>query len=166
MQKYLNAFSKSDYSFRKPNRRFFPEYHLPSLYGNKLMNLTIAVDTSGSVSDEDFHVFVSEVASILRMMKPDEITLLQFDTGIKSIDKIKDIKDLMKCKFTGRGGTQIAPVLEWANANKPQLLLVFSDGEFNFYGSTTKSETLWIIHNDTQGSFKPTFGKTIHYSTT
>jgi len=162
LQKYLSAFCKSDYSFRKPNRRFFPKYHLPSLHGEKLMNLTVAVDTSGSVSDHDFHVFVTEVAAIFRMMKPEEITLLQFDTAIKSVDKIKGIPDLMRCKFTGRGGTQINPVLEWANENKPQLLLVFSDGEFRFYDTVTKSQTLWIIHNDP--SWKAPFGTAIHYT--
>lgn len=162
LQKYINSFAKNDYSFKKPNRRFFPKYHMPSLHGEKLMNLAIAVDTSGSVSDHDFQVFVSEIGSILRMMKPEEITLVQFDTQIKSIDKIKDIPDLMRCKFTGRGGTQINPVLEWANEKKPQLLLVFSDGEFRFYNTTTKSQTLWVIHNN--GRFTPPFGKTIHYT--
>lgn len=162
LQKYLNAFAKNDYSFKKPNRRFFPTFHMPSLHGEKLMNLSIAVDTSGSVSDHDFLVFVTEVASILRMMKPEEITLVQFDTQIKSVDKIKSINDLMRCKFTGRGGTQITPVLDWANETKPQLLMVFSDGEFRFHATKAKCETLWLIHNNPR--FAPPFGKTIHYS--
>jgi predicted metal-dependent peptidase len=161
LRKYINTFTKNDYSFRKPNRRFFPQYHLPSLAGEKLMNLAIAVDTSGSVSDHNFHVFVSEVAAIFRMMKPEEITLVQFDTEIKSVDKLKDLNDLSRCKFTGRGGTLIGPVLEWANNTKPQLLLVFSDGGFNFYDTQTKSETLWVIHNNPKWS--PPWGKTIHY---
>lgn len=162
LQKYLNAFCKNDYSFRKPNRRFFPKYHLPSLYGEKLMNLSVAVDTSGSVSDHDFKVFVSEVGSIFRMMTPEVVTLVQFDTDIKSVDTIKSIADLMRCKFTGRGGTEINPVLEWANEKKPQLLLIFSDGGFRFHGTQTKSETLWIIHNNP--SWVAPFGTVIHYA--
>lgn len=163
LQKYLQTFAKNDYSFRKPNRRFFPQHHMPSLHGEKLMDLAIAVDTSGSVSDADFHAFVTEVSSILRMMKPEKITLVQFDTGIKSVDELKNVADLMRCKFTGRGGTAIGPVMQWANEKKPQLLLVFSDGEFRFYDDNrTKSETLWIIHNDP--NWKAPFGKTIHYS--
>lgn len=161
LQKYLNTFQKNDYTFRKPNRRFFPRYHLPSLYGEKLGSFAVAVDTSGSVSDADFKVFVSELAGILRMMKPEEISLVQFDTNIKSVDKIKSIKDLMKCKFTGRGGTQINPVLEWANKNKPQLILIFSDGGFRFYETSTKTETLWLIHNNPK--WEAPFGKVIHY---
>lgn len=162
LQKYLTQFTKNDYSFKKPNRRFFPKFHLPSLYGEKLMDLAVAVDISGSVSDSDFHVFVSEIASILRMMQPEKISLIQFDTEIKSVDEVKNIKELMAVKFTGRGGTAIEPVLEWAAAKKPQLLLVFSDGEFRFHVTESKSTTLWLIHNNAK--FTPPFGKVIHYT--
>lgn len=162
LQKYLRTFDKSDYSWRKLNRRFFPRHYLPSLFGEKLMAMTIAVDISGSVSDGDFHVFVSETGAILKMMQPEKITLIQFDTSIKSVDVVKSIQDLMAVKFTGRGGTAIEPVLDWANENKPQLLMVFSDGEFRFNGTQTKSETLWLIHNNPR--FFPPFGKVIHYT--
>jgi len=162
LQKYLRSFDKSDYSYRKPNRRFFPKYHLPSLYGQSLMNFVVAVDTSGSVSDADFLVFVSEVAGILRMMKPDKITLIQFDTKIKSVNQIKSIRELTNCDFTGRGGTSIRPVLEWAEENKPQLLMVFTDGEFKFFDSSSVGDTLWVIHNNP--SFTAPFGKVIHYA--
>lgn len=162
LQKYFNGFAKDDYTFRKPNRRFFPKYHMPSLYSERLMNLVIAVDTSGSVSDHDFHVFVSEVASILRMMKPEKITLIQFDTGIKAVTEIKSIQDLKNCKFTGRGGTDVKPVMSWITDRKPQLTLLFSDGYFSYPDTAPPSELLWIIHNNP--GFQVPFGKTVHYS--
>lgn len=162
LQKYLQNFAKNDYTWRKPNRRFFPKHHLPSLYSESLMNIAIAVDTSGSVTDSDFLRFVTETNSILRMMKPEKITLIQFDTEIKSVDEVKNVHELMRVKFTGRGGTLINPVLDWVNENKPQLLLVFSDGGFYFYTTETKVPVLWLIHDAPQ--FNAPFGKTIHYS--
>jgi len=161
LYKYLRNFAKNDYSFRKPNRRFFPKYHLPSLYSENLIDLAIAMDVSGSVSDHDFLNFVTEMASLMKMMKPENITLIQFDTNLKSVNKIKNLQELMQLTFTGRGGTDITPVLEWANKNKPQLLLVFSDGEFRFPDITTKVNTLWVIHNSPE--FIAPFGKIIHY---
>ena len=161
LQKYLQAFAKNDYSFKKPNRRFFPQHFLPSLYGQNLMNIAVAVDTSGSVSDEEFNRFVTETHSILRMMKPEKITVVQFDTKIKSVDEVRNVRQLMGINFTGRGGTQIEPVIDWANTHKPQLLLVFSDGYFRFYGPQTKCNTLWMIHDNPQ--FQAPFGKVIHY---
>lgn len=162
LQKYLQAFAKNDYTWRKPNRRFFPKHHLPSMFSENLMNIAIAVDTSGSVTDEQFLRFVTETHSIMRMMKPEKITLVQFDTEIKSTNEIKSIQELMKVRFTGRGGTLINPVLEWVNKHKPQLLLVFSDGGFYFYTDTTKVPVIWLIHDNTP--WTAPFGKVIHYS--
>lgn len=162
LQKYLQAFAKNDYTWRKPNRRFFPQHHLPSLHSENLMNIAIAVDTSGSVSDEDFLRFVTETNSILRMMKPEKITLIQFDTEIKSVDEVRNVHELMRVKFTGRGGTLINPVLDWVNENKPQLLLVFSDGGFYFYTTETKVPVIWLIHDN--APWTAPFGKTIHYT--
>lgn len=161
LQKYLTSFAKSDYSFRKPNRRFFPKYHLPSLWGQGLGELAIFVDISGSVTDEEFHHFVSEVASILKMMKPENILLGQFDTEIKSVTPIKTVQELLRIRFTGRGGTLITPVLQWANEKKPQALLVFSDGGFNFYDYACHVDTLFLIHDNP--GFEAPFGKVVHY---
>jgi predicted metal-dependent peptidase len=159
--KYLHSYSKNDYTFKKPNRRFFPQHHLPSLYSKTLIDLAVAVDTSGSVSDEEFNQTVSETHSMLRMMNPNKITFIQFDTEIKSVEEVKSIRDLMGLKFTGRGGTRIEPVLQWANANKPQLLLIFTDGGFHFHQPDCKVDTLWLIYNNPQ--FQAPFGKVIHY---
>ena len=161
LQKYIQNLSKHDYSWRKPNRRFFPEHYLPSMFSEKLMDIAIAIDASGSVSDDDFKVFVSETHGILKMMKPDKLTLIQFDSVIKQVDQIKNVRDLMNVNFHGRGGTRIEPVMEWAKENKPKLLLVFTDGEFNFYSTDYKTNTVFLIHNNPR--FKSPYGKIIHY---
>ena len=161
LQRYIQTLTKHDYTFRKPNRRFFPKYHLPSLYSETLMDIAIAVDSSGSVSDEEFKTVITEVNSIFRMMKPEKITLVQFDSTIKSVTELKNIHELSKVRFVGRGGTKIWPVIQWAEENKPQLLLVFSDGEFHFNNINSKIPTLWLIHNNNQ--FNAPFGKTITY---
>jgi predicted metal-dependent peptidase len=165
LQKYLNSFSKSDYSFRKPNRRFFPEHILPSMYGRNLIDLAAFVDISGSVSDHEFHVQVSETAAVMRMMKPRQIMFGQFDTEIKSVDRIQSLADMSKISFTGRGGTCIEPVIEWANTHKPQLLMVFTDGYFNWSDEIkTQVPVIWLIYNNP--NFTAPFGKVIHYEIT
>lgn len=164
LQKYLQTFAKNDYSFKRPNRRFFPKHYLPSMLSENLIDLCIAVDISGSVSDSDFLRFISEIHGVFKMMKPKKITLIQFDAQIKDVTTVSSVKDLMNVTFKGRGGTIIRPVLQWAKENKPQLLLVFTDGEFSFPREEVqlKSSLLWLIHNN--NSFKAPIGKTIHYS--
>jgi predicted metal-dependent peptidase len=67
----------------------------------------------------------------------------------------------MRVKFSGRGGTIITPVLNWASENKPQLLMVFTDGGFGFYDTQTKVDTIWLIHGNP--NWTAPFGKVIHY---
>lgn len=160
LKRYLQVFNKTKYSFQRPNKRFFPEYYLPKLYGKTLVDLAIAVDASGSTIDAFTH-FISEISGIFRMAKPKNITLLLFDTEIKSVSKLKNLSDLMNVKFTGLGGTDIDPVIKWANEHKPQLLLVFSDGGFHFHDIVTKVNTVWLIHN--LPKFKAPFGNVINY---
>lgn len=164
LQKYLHAFSKGDYTFKKPNRRFFPKHLMPSLHSESLMDIAIAVDTSGSVTDAEFTQFLSETHSILKRMKPEKITFIQFDTELKAINEVKSIQDLYTLKFTGRGGTEIYPVIAWANTNKPKLLLVFSDGYFYFHQTDYKLPLIWLVHQNP--NFTAPYGKVIHYEVT
>lgn len=161
LAKYLNGFKKNDYTFRRPNRRFMPEHYMPSMLSESLTSLAVAVDTSGSVSDDDFHRFVSETHSIIRMMQPEQISFIQFDTEIKSVNTVKSIKDLMTLDFSGRGGTDVTEVLEWASTNKPNVLLIFTDGEFDLPNITPKTNVVWLIHGDQ--NWTAPFGKVIHY---
>ena len=73
----------------------------------------------------------------------------------------KNIPELMKIKFHGRGGTDIGELIAWTNSNKPKLLMVFTDGDFRFNDYFTRREVLWMIHNNKR--FQPPFGKAIHY---
>lgn len=161
LRNYLNQINRSDYSFKKFNRRFFPQYYIPSLYSKGMEDIAVAIDTSGSVSDEDFHQFITEVHTILKVMQPERIQLVQFDWTIKSVDTVKNTQALMNVQFKGRGGTSIDPVLEWAEQNKPNLLLVFTDGEFYAPAIDTKVPIIWLIHNNPAWNIK--YGKVIHY---
>lgn len=163
LRKYMNSMAKTDYSFRKPNRRFFPEHHLPSMHGSALNHLAFAVDTSGSVSDQDFLRIVSEIHGILKSLKPEKMTIIQFDTDIRHVNVVGTTEELKNLKFTGRGGTCIGPVMDWVAENRPQLTLVFSDGYFGFPKSNpnTKCAFTWLVHNNPD--FKAPFGKVIHY---
>lgn len=166
LARYLQRYVKADYTFKRPNRRYWPDYFLPRLYSQRLVNMAVAVDTSGSITDTEFNRFISEVAAIFRMSTPEEIQLLQFDANIKSINQIRQFQQLASVQFRGRGGTDITPVLEWASEHRPQLLLVFTDGYFNFPrhldSKLTAIPTLWLIHGG-HTKFAPPFGTVIHY---
>lgn len=162
LRRWMQAQAKTDYTFAKPNRRFFPQHYLPSMLSTSLVDVMVAVDISGSVSDSDFNQFVSETHSIMKTFKPKNIRFVQFDTRIQHDDNIRSLADLKKLHFTGRGGTDPTPVLELAAKVKPKVLLFFTDGEFYMDNLPQyKGNLVWLIHNNER--FSAPFGKTIHY---
>jgi len=95
-------------------------------------------------------------------MKPQKITLLDFDTRIKNVQEITEETNIFKdLKFTGRGGTDITPVLEWSAKNNPTVLLVFTDGRFYIPDFKPTCPVIWLIHGS--HNFQPIFGKVINY---
>lgn len=147
LRRFFQATQKNDYTWQRPNRRHLPMY-LPSMRSEALSHIAFAFDMSASVRDSDIKRYVSEMVGVLRNMKPDKITLILFDTAIKSITEVKSVKDLMEVKLIGRGGTDVGELLEWARKNNPKALCIFTDGEFHDFGFRKPAcPILWMIHN-------------------
>ena len=147
LSNFMQQFAKDDYSYKRPNRRYMPEHYLPSLYSEAVSNICVAVDSSGSVTDKEFSYFIHEIAAIQQYMKPNKITLLDFDTEIKNIHIITEETNIFKdIKFSGKGGTNISPVLEWANKHRPTVLLIFTDGRFYVPEEKPMCPVIWLIH--------------------
>jgi predicted metal-dependent peptidase len=160
---FFTKLAKVDYSFRKPNRRFFPQGILmPTMTGEKLEKGAVAVDTSGSVDQHMFNEFVSETANIIRGQEPEVLHFLQFDTRVVARDDIETIRDLTKIKLKGGGGTHIDPVMQWAKDENPNWLIVFTDGYYSDPQIKPKCPVIWVIYDNPK--YKAPFGKTIHYT--
>lgn len=160
LRRFFTDLDKSDYSWSRPNRRYRPMY-LPHLRGFNLGEIAFAYDMSGSVSDKDTQRYASEVAGVMRNLKPSKMTLVQFDTEIRSVDKIQNVADMGKIKLVGRGGTWIEPLMEWAKKNRPTALVVFTDGEYNHPTFDPGCPVLWMIHGHSRNSFHCDFGRTV-----
>jgi len=161
LRRYFTSMAKNDYSFRRPNRRYMPEFYLPSPYSEALGDIAMAIDMSGSVSDAETKQFISDVYSVLATIKLASLKLVQFDTRVFAEDKISTSHELMKIEFRGRGGTDVTPVIEWANENKPKVLVVFSDGYFCDPEINCDIPVIWVINNNEE--FTVPYGKVIHY---
>ena len=157
---YVTSLAKEDYSFRRPNRRFMPDFYLPSLYSEKVGHIAVAVDTSGSVSDEEFLGFITEINHIKQTMNPELITVVDFDHEIKKVHKLKEDQDVTSLKFTGRGGTALEPVFELFEKEKPMVLIVFSDLYCRAIEENPGYPVVWVCVNNSKG--KVNFGKLIH----
>lgn len=162
LQNHLSEFAKDDYTFTRPNRRFLPNHYLPSAHSEALANIAVAVDSSCSVSNAEFTFFITEIATIQEIMQPKKITVIDFDTKIKKVQELTEGQDpFRELKFHGRGGTNIKPVMEWAEKNRPNVLLIFTDGEFSKQPIPDGIPIIWLIHNNPK--FTADKGTVIHY---
>ena len=161
--RFLDDFYMSDFSWRKPNRRLLHTAYLPSLWGESITNLTVAVDTSCSVLDEQFTAFVSEMNYIRECFPIELMTVVSFDTEIKNINRIKEGDDIRDVKFKGRGGTDLEWMPDYLIKNPSKVMIIFSDLEVSIPAKQPDVPVLWIcIDNPTR---TVPWGTLIHYTT-
>ncbi len=163
-QKVVNKLLKTDYSYRKFNRRFFPTFYLPTLQGEGIGEVAFAVDASGSVTDEQLNSMFTQIEYVQKTLQPQKITLMIFDHGVRDIYTITDPrKDIFKLEVKARGGTSFGPVFEHFNKNPPAILAIFSDLDARPIPKEDKPKypVVWVAVN--AGDWPVNFGKRIAY---
>jgi len=164
LQNYMSQFAKTEFSWSRPNKRYLPNIYVPTQYGEAICDIATAVDTSGSVSDEEFSHFIGEHGVIQERLQPDRMTVISFDTHITNVQTVTPDTNIMsELVFHGRGGTDLHDVFGWATENNPEVLVIFTDGEFHFPSENfhPTCPIVWIIHNN-PGWTAP-IGEVIHY---
>lgn len=108
---------------RKLNKRF---EELPGLKVKKQKHILAAIDTSGSVSNDELREFLGELYHLTKTGA--EVTIVQCDTAISFIGKFDPKKDFV---VHGRGGTDFNPPVDHylQNQGKYSCLIYFTDGE-------------------------------------
>ena len=114
------------------------------LRGHKA-EIAVAIDISGSISDEEFKQAIKEVLAIVKSHNQ-EITIIECDKEIRRAYKVKSPRDVQERIATG-GGTKFSPVFEYANNKKINLLIYFTDGkgEEKLDVIPRGYKTLWVI---------------------
>ena len=107
--------------------------------------IAVALDISGSISDEEFNQAIKEVLTIVKNYNH-EITIIECDSEIRRVYTVKSVKDI-KDRSNIRGATRFSPVFEYANHHKVNLLIYFTDGkgEEKLLTNPKGYKTLWVI---------------------
>lgn len=156
-----------DYSsWRKPNRRYISMgIYMPSGVSEKVEELVIAVDTSGSIGSRELSVFLSEVKSIAETVKPSAVHILYWDTEVCRAEKYEmhELDNLINStKPEGGGGTMIECVPQYMADNNvsPQACIILTDGYLGGSWGQWTCPTLWCVLDNK--SAKPDVGKVVH----
>lgn len=127
------------------NRRQPDRYDLRGTLSNQIAKITVAIDISGSMSDEEIEQAFIEIFSILKNYNH-SITIIECDSEIRRVYTAKSMKDLKK-KIDTKGGTKFSPVFQFVNKNKSNILIYFTDGEGEERLKVMPKgyKTLWVI---------------------
>jgi len=165
LMQYMLDYDKSDYTMARPNRRYMPDFILPSLHNESIGNVMFICDASGSIGQKEFEKFYSEGIAAREILNPTKFTIASFDTKIQSLFEYHK-EEYMDCpKLAGGGGTAIMPVLKLIEDTQPDVAVIFTDGYFYDHRGYESIENtvpiIWLI--DSNPNFNAPFGDIIHF---
>tara|TARA_B110000014_G_C20087612_1_gene569031 strand:- start:445 stop:1629 length:1185 start_codon:yes stop_codon:yes gene_type:complete len=145
---YMSAKSKTEKSWSRRNKRFRTTY-LPSKLSESMGDVNIYVDASGSVSNDEFSAYISEMHEIREALRPEVMKVISFDTQLKE-EFVMEKGEELAVDFTGGGGTCIEPVITHAEQQQEvDVSIIFTDGFFSGVDYTkVPNDILWVIVNN------------------
>ena len=161
LQRFLSSCADNDYTWSAPNRRYLSQdIYMPSRWEQRLKNVVVAVDSSGSVDTATLALFMGELKRLLESYET-ELTILFHDTRVQKIEHVSRFGFDQEIVPAGGGGTDFRPVPE-AVAKEgldPACLLWFTDLECTSFPAAPDYPVLWLSTGC--GSDKPPFGEVV-----
>lgn len=149
LARFITELIPGDRTWARPNRRYMAHnMYMPSqdLEEDKLTHLMYFFDVSGSMTDGQLQQLIAEVKEVRSTLKPERITLCQFDVGIRDTLVIEEHDDFETLKVNGRGGTCLIAVRDLIQQEKPTAAVIFTDmGCDPMEPLTTKTPIFWVV---------------------
>ncbi len=100
----------------------------PGKCKDKKVKALLCIDTSASVSDEEFNEIRNEVLGLHSLLG--EVTVVYCDTKVQKVETLTE-GSRMPSQAWGRGGTSFDPAFKWAidNSFRPDIIIYGTDGE-------------------------------------
>ena len=148
LARFMSGSTRVDYNLMRPSQRRSGDAILPSLHARQI-NVVVAIDTSGSIDEDELNVFIAEVNAIKGLVNA-RITLLACDTKLDDNGPwvFESWEQLtLPPTLQGSGGTDFTPVFEWIAAHniRPDLVIYFTDAQGRFPERPSVAETLWLV---------------------
>lgn len=133
IQQWVSGVTPDNYTWQRPNRTFMAVHsvYMPRMQMNGAGKGLLSIDTSGSVSDDELRLQVTEITGVIELCSPDKLTIVQHDAKVHGITTWEAGDEFNNLKITGRGGTLIRPVFKAIAEldEAPDWIIIFSDGE-------------------------------------
>jgi len=163
----IQSIIKSNFSFSRPNRK---SQHcgavLPGMMTEETIDVSVAIDMSGSISNVQAQDFLSEVKGIMDEYVDFKLDLWCFDTEVYNYARFTgdSADDILSYEPKGGGGTDFDVNYEFMKNEgiEPKRFIMFTDGyPCGSWGDENYCESLFIIHGNDE--IIAPFGQTAHY---
>lgn len=147
LARFFAANQRDDYSWRRPSRRE-GDALLPRLSSDGI-DVVAAIDTSGSISDDELREFVTELDALKGQVRA-RVTLLACDNHVADESPWEfEPWDTMALpdELSGHGGTDFRPVFDWVEHENrcPNILVYFTDAEGDFPAVPPNYPVIWLV---------------------
>ena len=152
--------AQSTRTWARLNRRF--PYIIKGNKKRRVPLITVAIDTSGSVDDDQLATFLPEIDAIRQIHKAD-VEFIQCDSQIQDVTIVK-AKDKFPATFKGRGGTSMLPVWDYIDnksKRKPDVVIYLSDLEVYEGDFVSSPKNYGILYVGTNKSMVEEWSKKI-----
>ena len=162
---------KTPADFDDLDRRFiYKGLYLESLL-TEAVEVSVCIDTSGSVSDELLMQFTGELKGILKSYPNVKCSLFFADTDLAGPYEIDRIEQMPKA--IGRGGTSFVPFFDYLKKHGEEssllgnnkLSIYFTDGYGDFPQQEPDNPTMWLVCKDGLETNGFPFGEVVRIST-
>ena len=173
LRRFIERTIPSDYSWATPNKRYIaggPGYpgglYLPGVVKENAPRIVVAIDTSGSVSDDLLNQFAAELSDIMYEVRPSSVDVVYCDTRVNNVQTFTPDEGPVTLEAKGRGGTAFQPVFTWLaeQDEQPACLIYATDLDSSDTPVEPEIPVLWLAPE--WASRNGPFGETVRFSHT
>lgn len=148
LARYMMNAARDDYSFLRTSRRETGPALMPRLYSQSV-NVVVALDTSGSIKDEELREFLTEVDALKGQVRA-EVILHACDDKLCPHGPWRFAQweaITLPEGISGKGGTDFRPIFDWIERERlnPDLLVYFTDAEGQFPQREPHYPVVWLV---------------------
>jgi len=169
LQQQIMSTIKSDYTWMRPSRKsWHTSAILPGQNNDEMIDICLALDASGSISDSQCKEFLTEVKNIMDQYKDFRIHLWSFDTKVFNpvVFTPDNSDELLDYKLGAGGGTEFECNWDYMKEEgiEPKKFVMFTDGwPFETWGDPDYCDTIFLINNPYERNIEAPFGMTVQY---
>lgn len=157
LRSHIGGARPDDYTWARPNRKMIGAHdlYMPSAQRFGVGTVAVAIDTSGSVSDQELQQFLGELNSIIDDTGPDRVIVMQCDAKLQDVTEYQAGEHIEKFKVKGRGGTAFRPPFEYIDLDgiRPDSFVYLTDLECYDFPLAPDYPVLWISTGASQAPF-------------